>query len=102
MNQVLEKPKIKELKEILISPIITHKSTILAQSKCYTFLVKRNFNKDQIAEAFEKIFGAKVLRINTTVKRSKNRRTKKGYRMSADLKKAYIQTDKELDIFPKL
>ncbi len=84
------------------SPIITYKSTQLAQKKCYTFLVSPSASKDQIAAEFEEIFKAKVTRVNTVRKLSKARRTRKGKSQPQDMKKAYIYSDIELDIFPKL
>lgn len=87
---------------VILSPVITYKTTQAAQDKCYCFYVDRNSNKHQIAEEFTKLFKGKVLRVNTVADRAKRRRTKKGHSQGADGKKAYIYTDIELDIFPKL
>ncbi len=51
--------------DIIIKPIITEKSMMDAQEKRYTFQVNKNANKYQIKDAVEKIFGVKVLRVNT-------------------------------------
>ncbi|MDJ0625522.1 MAG: 50S ribosomal protein L23 [Candidatus Caenarcaniphilales bacterium] len=87
---------------VILKPVITYKTTQAAQNKCYCFYVSRLSNKYQIAEEFEKLFNAKVLRVNTVADRTKKKRSKKGYSQRADGKKAYIYSDTELDIFPKL
>lgn len=89
--------------EIILAPAITHKSTLLATDKCYTFYVKKDANKYQIAEAFNKLFDAEALKVRTVTVRSKKKRTRKGYILKSDRKKAYISSDKELkDIFPSV
>lgn len=87
--------------EVILAPVITHKSTLLATEKCYTFLVEKTANKYQIAEAFNSLFGAKALKVRTVAVRSKQKRTRRGIVQKADKKKAYISSDQELkDIFP--
>jgi large subunit ribosomal protein L23 len=87
----------------ILQPLITYKSTMLAQNKCYTFKVDSASNKFQIAEEFERLYDAKVLRVNVVTVRTHRKRTKKGHTTKADTKKAYIYSDKELaEIFPKL
>ncbi|MDX1919051.1 MAG: 50S ribosomal protein L23 [Candidatus Caenarcaniphilales bacterium] len=89
-------------KRSILEPVITFKSTQLAQNKCYTFRVRPDASKDEIAEEFSKIFKGKVNRVNVTWIRSHKRRTRKGHTKPADQKKAYIWSEIELDIFPKL
>lgn len=89
-------------KRAILSPIITYKSTSLAQKKCYAFQVRADAGKYEIALEFAELFKGKVLRINTTRDKAHKKRGKKGYSRKADGKKAYIYTDIELDIFPKL
>lgn len=86
----------------ILSPLITYKSTQSAQNKCYTFYVRKDANKFEIANDFKDLFNGKVLRVNTVAVRTKKKRTKKGYVQKADQKKAFIYTDVELDIFPKI
>lgn len=89
-------------KRAILSPVITYKTTSLAQKKCYTFQVRPDAGKHEIALEFSELFKGKVLRVNTTRDRAHKKRSKKGYSKKADGKKAYIYTDIELDIFPKL
>jgi large subunit ribosomal protein L23 len=89
-------------KKTILAPLITFKSTQLAQRKCYTFQVRPDASKDEISQEFKEIFKGKVLKINTVADRTHKRKTKKGYARKADGKKAYIYSDIDLDIFPKL
>jgi ribosomal protein L23 len=89
-------------KRAILAPVITSKTTSLAQTKCYTFEVRPDANKHEISLEFTELFKGKVLRVNTTRDKAHKRRSKKGYSKKADGKKAYIYTDIELSIFPKL
>ncbi len=51
--------------DIILKPVITERSMILAAVKRYTFLVDPHANKLQIAKAVEEIFGVKVAKVNT-------------------------------------
>ena len=49
--------------DIIIRPIITEKSNDAMQEGKYTFKVAKNATKPQIADAVEKLFNVKVLKI---------------------------------------
>ncbi len=51
--------------EIIKRPIITEKTTKLAESGVYTFEVDKRANKIEIANAIEEIFKVKVVSVNT-------------------------------------
>jgi large subunit ribosomal protein L23 len=51
--------------EIIKRPIITEKTTKLAEAGVYTFEVDKNANKIEIANAIEEIFKVKVVAVNT-------------------------------------
>ena len=51
--------------EIIKRPIITEKTTKLAESGVYTFEVDKRANKIEIANAIEVIFKVKVVSVNT-------------------------------------
>jgi len=56
----------KRLREILISPLITEKSTSQQNtSNSYTFKVSVNANKIEIRKAVETIFNVSVIDVNT-------------------------------------
>ena len=51
--------------EIIISPIITEKSTKLIEEGKYTFKVDKRANKIEIKNAIEEIFKVDVVAVNT-------------------------------------
>ena len=51
--------------EIIKRPIITEKTTKLAENGVYTFEVDKRANKIEIANAIEEIFKVKVVSVNT-------------------------------------
>ncbi len=67
--------------EITIKPIVTEKATALTEKlNRYTFRVSPDANKYQIQDLVEKLYGVKVVAVNTMNMRSKNkaRYTKSG------------------------
>ena len=51
--------------EIIKRPIITEKTTKLAEAGVYTFEVDKKANKIEIANAIQEIFKVKVVSVNT-------------------------------------
>lgn len=67
--------------EIIIKPVVTEKATKLTDKlNRYTFRVSPQANKYQIKALVEKLYGVKVVNVNTAVVRGKNksRYTKSG------------------------
>ena len=67
--------------DIMIEPIVTEKATALTEKlNRYTFRVSPDANKYQIQDLVEKLYGVKVVAVNTMNMRSKNkaRYTKSG------------------------
>lgn len=65
----------------MIEPIVTEKATRLTEKlNRYTFRVSPDANKYQIQDLVEKLYGVKVVAVNTAVVRGKNksRYTKSG------------------------
>ena len=60
--------------EIIIAPVITEKSNDLIQEGKYTFKVNKNATKVEIANAVEKLFEVKVLKVNTMTVKGKQKR----------------------------
>jgi large subunit ribosomal protein L23 len=84
-------------KVILVKPLVSEKSTKLAENSVlnqYTFVVDRNANKIEIKKAVEKKFGVSVLSVNTLVRPGKNKsRVVKGryvHGKTSPIKKAYV------------
>jgi len=81
--------------EISIKPIVTEKATKLNEKlNRYIFSVSVDANKYQIKDLVEKLYGVKVVNVNTAVVRAKNkaRYTKSGLLRgkTTAFKKAYI------------
>lgn len=93
----------KDLSHVLIEPIITEKSTALSQHGKYTFKVLKDATKFQIKEAFTKVFPKlKVLDIQTLKIKGHSKRTKKGYKLAIDSKKAIITVEGgTIEYFPQ-
>lgn len=81
--------------DITITPIVTEKATKLTEKlNRYTFRVSPQANKAEIKSLVEKLYGVKVVSVNTAVVRGKNksRWTKSGLLRgkTAAWKKAYV------------
>lgn len=81
--------------DITIQPIVTEKATKLSEKlNRYTFRVSPEANKYQIKMLVEKLYGVKVVNVNTAVVRGKNksRWTKSGLLRgkTSAYKKAFI------------
>lgn len=78
-------------RNIVISPIITEKSSTQAQTtNTYTFKVSINANKIEIKHAIEKIFSVKVLDVNTIRMLGKPKRLGRYSGKRPDWKKAIV------------
>ena len=82
--------------EIIIRPVVTEKSNDELQQGKYTFEVNKKATKVQIANAVEKLFEVKVLKVNTMNVKGKTKRV--GYHVgkTSDWKKAIVTIDTEL------
>lgn len=81
------------LDEIIIAPIVTEKSSAGIQEGRYTFEVNKKATKIEIANAVEKIFGVKVLKVNTVSVKGKEKRMGANVGMTPDWKKAIVTID---------
>ncbi|MBI5874249.1 MAG: 50S ribosomal protein L23 [Deltaproteobacteria bacterium] len=81
----------KDIYQILKTPVITEKSTMQrAESNKVAFWVDLQANKSDIKEAVEKVFNVKVLDVNTMKVPGKVKRTGKNISKKSTRKKAYI------------
>ena len=82
--------------EIIIRPVVTEKSNDELQQGKYTFEVNKKATKVQIANAVEKLFDFKVLKVNSMTVKGKTKRV--GYHVgkTSDWKKAIVTIDTEL------
>lgn len=88
---------------VIIRPIISEKSMLLAQNGIYTFEVAKTANKNQIGQAIEKSFKVSVINIATGVIKGKEKRfgSKRSPKKMTDGKKAMVTVKKgdKIDLF---
>ena len=78
-------------RDIILAPIITEKSTKIAESgNKFVFKVRPDANKVQIAQAIEKIFNVKVVKVNTINVRAKDKRVGRYSGKTSSYKKAIV------------
>ena len=77
--------------QIIIRPVVSEKSYVLATADKYTFRVHADAHKTQIKQAVEELFDVKVLEVRTLSVKSKPKR--RGYTAgrTRSWKKAIIQ-----------
>ena len=79
--------------EIIIAPVVTEKSNDELQEGRYTFKVNKKATKVQIAQAVEKLFNVKVLKVNTMHVNAKTKRVGCHVGKTSDWKKAIVTID---------
>lgn len=83
---------IKDPYRIILSPIITEKSTLLKEkNREVCFEVNPKANKIEIKKAVEQLFKIKVERVRVQNKRGKMRRVGRSVGKKKDWKKAYVK-----------
>ena len=76
--------------DIIYSPVITEKSSILAQNNVYVFKVAKSANKIQIKQAIEEAFNVKVASVNTLNTKPKKKRVGRYTGFRKTYKKAIV------------
>lgn len=91
----------KDHRDVLIAPVVSEKSYGLLEDNKYTFVVHPDANKTEIKIAVEKIFGVKVMSVNTLNRKGKARRTRNGLGKRKDTKRAIVSVapGQSIDIF---
>ena len=79
--------------EVIIKPIVTERSSMDLQEGKYTFKVNKKATKVEIAKAVQKLFGVKVLKVNTISVKGKEKRVGAHTGMTPDWKKAIVTID---------
>ncbi|MCB9676508.1 MAG: 50S ribosomal protein L23 [Alphaproteobacteria bacterium] len=80
-----------ELKDTLVRPIITEKSTtFLGNDRTYAFEVGLSANKRAVKRAIESFYGVEVESVRTLVVRGKMKRFGRHYGKRSNWKKAYV------------
>ena len=78
-------------RDVIKAPIITEKSSDLAQKNTIVFSVDVKANKTQIKQAVEKIFNVKVEKVNTVNVKPKKKRVGRYVGKTNKVKKAIVK-----------
>jgi len=91
----------KDHREVLLAPVVSEKSYGLLDENKHTFIVAPDANKTEIKIAVEKVFGVKVVSVNTMNRQGKNKKTRFGDGKRKDTKRAIVQVaaGSRIDIF---
>jgi large subunit ribosomal protein L23 len=76
--------------DVILSPHITEKSTLLSEHNAVVFKVARDATKPQIKAAVEALFGVDVAGVNTITTTGKTKRWKGRPYVRSDVKKAVV------------
>ena len=76
--------------DVIVSPVITEKSTMASEDNQIVFNVARDASKPEIKRAVEKLFGVKVTAVNTVLRKGKVKRFRGHLGRQSDVKKAFV------------
>ncbi|MEM1046187.1 MAG: 50S ribosomal protein L23 [Pseudomonadota bacterium] len=76
--------------DVVLSPVITEKSTMASEDNKIVFKVARDASKPQIKAAVEALFQVKVKSVNTLVRKGKVKRFRGHLGRQSDYKKAVV------------
>jgi large subunit ribosomal protein L23 len=85
--------------QVIIRPVVSEKSYVLAEAGKYTFRVADKAHKTQIRQAVETLFDVKVTDVRTASVKSKPKRRGKSAGRTRQWKKAIVQV-REGDTIP--
>ena len=76
--------------DVIVSPVITEKSTLASEQNKVVFNVARDASKPEIKRAVEDLFGVKVTAVNTVIRKGKVKRFRGFKGKQSDVKKAMV------------
>ena len=76
--------------DVIVSPVITEKSTFVSENNQVIFNVARDASKPEIKAAVEALFGVKVKAVNTLLRKGKVKRFRGIKGRQSDMKKAVV------------
>jgi large subunit ribosomal protein L23 len=76
--------------DVILSPVITEKATLLSEQNKVVFCVAQDSTKDEIAAAIEELFKVKVTKVNTLNVKGKTKRFRGKPGRRSDVKKAIV------------
>jgi len=77
--------------QVIKRPLITEKTTMVAENNTYTFEVLKNSDKVEVKNAIEAIFNVEVAKVNILNQEGKTKRFKGMKGKRSDVKKAYVR-----------
>ena len=77
--------------DVIVSPVITEKATMLSEHNKVVFEVAKTATKPQIKAAVEGLFGVTVIAVNTIVVKGKAKQFKNRPGQRSDWKKAMVR-----------
>jgi large subunit ribosomal protein L23 len=76
--------------DVIVSPVVTEKSTMASENNQVVFNVARKATKPEIKAAIETLFSVKVTAVNTLVRKGKQKRFRGTIGRQSDVKKAIV------------
>ena len=76
--------------DVIRSPVITEKATLLSEANQVIFNVARTASKPEIKTAVEQLFQVKVKAVNTLVRKGKKKAVRGMISKQSDIKKAIV------------
>lgn len=80
----------KDHRDVIRKPVVSEKSYTSIDHNVYTFIVAPDANKTEIKIAVEKIFGVKVVNVNTMWRKGKTKRTRVAMGRRSNHKRALV------------
>jgi large subunit ribosomal protein L23 len=77
--------------DVILAPVITEKASAASEANQVVFKVRRDATKPEIKAAIEKLFGVKVLSVNTLTRKGKVKHFKGIKGRQQDVKKAIVR-----------
>ena len=91
--------RLMDASQVIIRPVVSEKSFVLAEAGKYTFRVHDKAHKTQIRQAIEQLFDVKVVEVRTASVKSKPKRRGQTAGRTRQWKKAIVQV-REGDTIP--
>ena len=76
--------------DVVLSPVITEKSTLLSEHNAVVFRVAKDASNPAIKAAVEALFGVSVTKVNTMIAKGKTKKWKGRPYTRSDVKKAVV------------
>jgi large subunit ribosomal protein L23 len=88
-------------RDVILAPVVSEKSYSLIDQNAYTFVVHSMANKTEIRQAVEKIWGVRVLSVNTLNRKGKEKRFRYTKGRRSDTKRAVVKlaAGEKIEIF---